>query len=127
MAGRRPRHGAIAALAFKTLRRTTVGRVIDADHRGILCADGKIVGLKNLTVLWCTGFRPDYKFIRVHHPESAFDKNGPIHKRGVCIPGLFFVGLKFQHTVGSHLLRGVGRDAEYIAQKIAERNSSNIS
>ena len=104
-----------------------VGRVIDADHRGIVCANGKIISLKDLTVLWCTGFRPDYAFIRVHHPESAFDKNGPIHTRGVCIPGLFFVGLKFQHTVGSHLLRGVGRDAEYIAQKIAERNRRNAS
>ena len=66
---------------------------------------------------------PYYKFIRVRHPESAFDENGPIHQRGISVPGLFFVGLKFQHTVGSHLLRGVGRDAEYIARKIAERKT----
>ena len=100
-----------------------VGRAIGVDERGIVCADGEIVRLKDRTVLWCTGFRPDYKFIRVRHPESAFDENGPIHQRGISVPGLFFVGLKFQHTVGSHLLRGVGRDAEYIARKIAERKT----
>lgn len=37
-----------------------------------------------------------------------------------AVSGLFFVGLKFQHTVGSHLLRCVGRDAEYVAQQIAD-------
>ena len=101
-----------------------VGRVTAVAERGIACADGEIVSLEDRTVLWCTGFRSDYKFIRPRHPKSAFDENGPIHNRGVGVPGLFFVGLKFQHRVGSHLLRGVGRDAEYVACKIAERKTA---
>ncbi len=96
-------------------------------HRCRRRASGHYVDLEDRTVLWCTGFSPDYKFIRVHHPESAFDENGPIHRRGLCLPGLFFLGLKFQHTVGSHLLRGVGRDAEYVARKIADRTSRTVS
>ena len=101
-----------------------VGRVTAVDERGIVCADGTVIGTADRTVLWCTGFRSDYKFIRTHHPESAFDENGPIHNRGVGVRGLFFVGLKFQHTVASHLLHGVGRDAEYVARKIAERKTA---
>ena len=108
MAGRRPRHGAIAALAIKTPRRTT-GRSRNRcrPSRNRLCRRQNCQ-LRKPDRLMVYRFRSDHKFIRVHHPESAFDKNGPIHRRGVCIPGLFFVGLKFQHTVGSHLLRGVG-------------------
>lgn len=101
-----------------------VGRVMGVDERGIVCADGAVIGLADRTVLWCTGFRSDYKFIQPRHPNSAFDETGPIHNRGVGVPGLFFVGLKFQHAVGSHLLHGVGRDAEYVARKIAERKTA---
>ena len=99
-----------------------VGRVTDLGDGGIVCADGKIVPVNELTVIWCTGFRPDYGFVQAKHPAVVFDEMGPIHERGVStgVSGLFFVGLKLQHTVGSHLLRGVGRDAEYVARKILE-------
>ena len=106
---------------------TLVGRVSDCGEEGIVCADEQVVSVDNLSVIWCTGFRHDYGFIQAKSPEKVFDETGPIHERGVstAVPGLFFVGLKLQHTVGSHLLRGVGRDAQYIAQKISERNVDN--
>ena len=34
------------------------------------------------------------------------------------IPGLYFLGLSWQHTRGSALLGWVGDDAEFIARKI---------
>ena len=39
-----------------------------------------------------------------------------IHRRGVTeIPGLYFLGLSWQHTRGSALLGFVGDDAAYLA------------
>ena len=52
-----------------------------------------------------------------------------MHRRGVTdSPGLYFLGLTWQHTRGSALLGWVKDDAEYIAQQIsafsAERRPS---
>ena len=46
-----------------------------------------------------------------------------MHERGVvaALPGLYFVGLRFQHTPVSHLLYGAGDDARYVAEHIASR------
>ena len=64
-------------------------------------------------------------------PGSSFDhswielavknENGSIqHRRGVtAVPGLYFLGLPWQHTRGSALLGWVKDDAEYIAEQIA--------
>jgi len=53
----------------------------------------------------------------------TFDEDGyPIQQRGVTrYPGLYFVGLPWLRTRKSGLLLGVGEDAEYIAQHIAQR------
>jgi putative flavoprotein involved in K+ transport len=44
-----------------------------------------------------------------------------LHKRGVVASelGLYFIGLKFLYAVSSEQIQGVGRDADYIAKKIA--------
>ena len=43
-------------------------------------------------------------------------------QRGVVasMPGLYFVGMPFQFGLTSQLLGGVGRDAGYVAERIAE-------
>jgi putative flavoprotein involved in K+ transport len=42
-----------------------------------------------------------------------------VHRRGVTeSPGLYFLGLSWQHTRGSALIGWVGDDAEHIAQHI---------
>jgi putative flavoprotein involved in K+ transport len=50
----------------------------------------------------------------------VFDEGGRVvHERGVTAsPGLYFLGLLWQHTRGSALLGWVKDDAEYLAQKI---------
>lgn len=71
-------------------------------------------------VIWATGFRPDYGWLKL----PIFDKQGyPNHERGVVedAPGLFFIGLFFQTALNSSLLGGVGTDAAYIADKVLQR------
>jgi putative flavoprotein involved in K+ transport len=68
-------------------------------------------------VIWATGFRVDHSWIDV----PVFDADGRlVHRRGVTdSPGLYFLGLSWQHTRGSALLGWVKDDAEYIAQQIS--------
>jgi putative flavoprotein involved in K+ transport len=85
-----------------------------------LLEDGRILDVTN--VIWCAGFRPDYGWIVL----PIFEGDGePIHERGVVVtePGLYFVGLFFQSAATSSLVGGVGRDAAYIAGKIAARSA----
>ena len=73
----------------------------------------------NITsVVWCVGFASDFAWVEA----PVLDPRGfPIHERGVTlIPGLFFIGLPWLHTWGSGRFSGVGRDAGFIVQQIAE-------
>lgn len=76
--------------------------------------DGRTLEVR--TVIWATGYRPDYGWIDV----PVFDERGePLHRRGVtAIPGLHFLGLRWQHTTGSALLGWVRRDAAFLAEQI---------
>ena len=89
-------------------------RVVDADSRSVRFADGS--GLEVDAVIWATGYRPDYSWLDV----PVFDDEGRLrHRRGVTdVPGLFFLGLTWQHTRGSALLGWVKDDAEFIADRI---------
>jgi putative flavoprotein involved in K+ transport len=93
-------------------------RVIDADGRTVRLADGSKLAVD--AVLWATGYRSDYSWI--HLP--VFDERSRVrHRRGVTdVPGLYFLGLSWQHTRGSALIGWVEADAEFIAQEIAARD-----
>jgi putative flavoprotein involved in K+ transport len=67
-------------------------------------------------VVWATGFGADYRWIEV----PVFDGRGyPTHRRGVTsCPGLYFLGLPWQHTWGSGRFVGVGADAEHLLRRI---------
>ncbi len=68
-------------------------------------------------VIWATGYRPDYSWIDL----PIFDPDGRLrHRRGVTdVPGLYFLGLTWQHTRGSALIGWVKDDAQFIAERIA--------
>jgi putative flavoprotein involved in K+ transport len=94
-----------------------VGRVTEA-RGGLPVCDG--VALQPRVVVWCTGFAPDHAWL----PPSALDADGhPRHRRGVAtdLPGLHFVGLRFQHRMTSSLVGGVGDDAAYVAERVVRR------
>jgi putative flavoprotein involved in K+ transport len=97
-----------------------VPRIVGAKDGKPLAADGQILDVAN--VIWATGFRPNYGWLSL----PVFSKAGyPLHKRGVVEgePGLYFVGLRFQHRPTSHLVGGVSADARYIVQYIGEQQS----
>ena len=77
-------------------------------------ADGSSLDLG--IVVWATGYRCDYSWIDI--PGVTHDGQ-VIHRRGVTeIPGLYFLGLSWQHTRGSALLGFVHDDAAYLASRI---------
>ncbi|MGZ8597438.1 MAG: flavin-containing monooxygenase [Actinomycetota bacterium] len=68
-------------------------------------------------IVWATGYRSDFAWIDI---PGVKDVDGRIvHRRGVTDdPGLFFVGLTWQHTRGSALIGFVNDDAHFIADRI---------
>jgi putative flavoprotein involved in K+ transport len=91
-------------------------RVVDADGRTVRFQDGSELEVD--AVIWATGYRPDYSWIKL----QVYDADGRLrHRRGVTgVPGLYFLGLTWQHTRGSALIGWVKDDAEFIAEQIAE-------
>ncbi len=103
------------------------GKFTGAEGSVLHFSDGKTLDTEDLTIIWCTGFRGDYSFIQTQNREATFDASGyPKHDRGVidAAPGLYFVGLRYQHTVASHDLYGVGKDAKYVAEHIYRSRSA---
>ena len=81
-------------------------------------ADGRVLEVES--VVWATGFKPDFGWIEL----PIFDEDGyPIHHRGAAkgVPGLYFVGLPFQHTFASAVVGGVGKDARYVVDHLASQ------
>jgi putative flavoprotein involved in K+ transport len=85
-------------------------------ERGGLPVCGDTV-LEPRVVVWCTGFGPDYSWLNL---PVLDDEGYPRHRRGVSTdaPGLYFVGLRFQHRLSSSLIGGVGDDAAFVAGQI---------
>jgi putative flavoprotein involved in K+ transport len=93
------------------------GRAVEARGREVRFADGS--ALSPSSVIWATGFALDHGFVQA----PVFDLDGRVeHRRGVtAVPGLYFLGLPWQHTRGSALLGWVKEDAEYLVGQIAQR------
>jgi putative flavoprotein involved in K+ transport len=91
-------------------------RLVGADGRRVTFADG--TGADVTTVVWATGFRPDYGWLDI---PGVLDDTGAVrHTRGLTAqPGLAFIGLPWQHTRGSALLGFVQHDAEWLADQLA--------
>ena len=83
--------------------------------------DGTVLDVAN--VLWCTGYRQDFSFIR---PSVTGPDGWPTDKGGIMpsVPGLYFMGLLFQRGFYSMLIGGTGRDAERIAKHLAGYRAS---
>ncbi|HYX10921.1 MAG TPA: NAD(P)-binding domain-containing protein [Candidatus Acidoferrum sp.] len=65
------------------------------------------------TVLWTTGYERDYSWIE---PSTVDDMGFPRQTRGVSeLPGLYFLGALWQHTMVSATLGGPGIDGRDVA------------
>ncbi len=142
-------------------RRTLLGRKIARDFTSqggplisVSLADAERAGVKHLprleafddggrpifadgppldvsTVIWATGYRPDYGWMAgLPGGGLPLDSRGwPVTQRGEVpeVPGLFFVGLPFQYGLTSTLLGGVGRDGAHVAGRIERRENQRLA
>jgi putative flavoprotein involved in K+ transport len=116
------RHGGAPLLRYrrKELRAAGVERVLErtvgAKNGRPVLESGRVLDVRN--IIWCTGFQPDYSWIRF--PFEIGDDGFPVQYRGVVSssPGLYVVGLPFLHSFASMLIGGAGRDAERLVRQL---------
>jgi putative flavoprotein involved in K+ transport len=70
------------------------------------------------TVIWATGFRPDYSWLKV----PVLDRKGFIrHEGGVAdTPGLYVMGLPFMRRRKSSFLFGTEDDARVVSEHLTD-------
>jgi putative flavoprotein involved in K+ transport len=116
---------ALIGIPERTLREGGVTRVgkVNEERCGFPVCDG--TALHPRVVVWCTGFASDYRWIDL---RVFGDDRYPRHHRGVAsdVAGLYFVGLRFQHRMASSLIGGVGADAAFIAEQVAQRSLAAV-
>jgi putative flavoprotein involved in K+ transport len=107
----------------KELERAGVRRVsrIEGVQDGKpVTADGEVLDVAN--VIWCTGYRNGFDWIEL----PVFDDGGaPRHVHGVVeeVPGLYFVGLFFLHSMWSETITGVQPDVAYIVRHLMKHRA----
>jgi putative flavoprotein involved in K+ transport len=124
------RHGGAPLLRYRRndLRRVGVERVlartVGAQSGLPVLDDGRVVEVRN--VVWCTGFRPDYSWIRF--PFELGEDGFPVQYRGVIAssPGLYVTGIPFLHSFASMLVGGAGRDGERVARHIVSERAREL-
>lgn len=92
-----------------------VPRVVGARDGLPELADGRTLEVDN--VVWCTGFRPGFDWIDL----PVLDEDGmPRQHRGIVeeMPGLYFCGLFFQHSLWSETLPGMPADVRYVVDHL---------
>jgi putative flavoprotein involved in K+ transport len=99
-------------------------RLVDAEGRTVRFADHRLLEDVGV-VVWATGYRSDYAWI---HIPGVVREGHVVHRRGVSeVPGLYFLGLSWQHTRGSALLGFVNDDATYLADQVQAHRRAAVS
>ena len=99
-------------------------RLVDAEERTVRFADHSLLEDVGV-VVWATGYRSDYAWI---HIPGMVREGHVVHRRGVTeVPGLYFLGLSWQHTRGSALLGFVNDDAAFLADRIVTQHRAAAS
>ncbi|MFG1697151.1 flavin-containing monooxygenase [Nonomuraea sp. NPDC049309] len=111
--GAGPRH-------LRRLGVSIIDRIVSADGPALRTANGHTA--KPSAVIWATGYRPDYSWIRV---PGALADGLPRHTGGLSpVPRLAYLGLPYQRSRGSALLGWVGEDAALIARTFTTQSSA---
>ncbi|MCX0275083.1 NAD(P)/FAD-dependent oxidoreductase [Nocardia zapadnayensis] len=86
------------------------------DAEGVVWPDGSRTSVD--VVVFATGYRPHLRYLA--GTGALTDTGAPRHRRGISSthPGLGYLGLEWQRTPSSASLRGVGRDAAWLAQRL---------
>ena len=69
------------------------------------------------TVVWATGFRPDYSWLDV----PVLDRKGKVKHDGGVVdsPGMYLIGTTFLRRRSSSFIHGAGRDADELSEHLA--------
>jgi putative flavoprotein involved in K+ transport len=96
-----------------------VGRVVGVERGKPVTADGQRLDVSS--VVWATGLRPGLPPVE----PSILDSDGrPAQVQGeTTVPGVYVLGLRWMHRLGSGLFYGVAEDAEHVAALIERRLS----
>lgn len=123
--GRRMRgrmHGGdpLVGISRQTVQRAGVrraGRVVDVLDGRPLLENGETIAARS--IIWCTGYRQELPWLEL----PVLDEQGqPRHHGGVTsVPGLYFLGLRFQTRLSSSPIGGVGDDAREIVGHLVRR------
>ncbi|MGH3726084.1 MAG: flavin-containing monooxygenase [Mycobacterium sp.] len=95
------------------------------DGNAVVWADGSIEPVD--AVVWATGYRPNVDYLA---GLGALNASGvPRHRSGVSTThqGLGYVGLEWQRSLSSATLRGVGRDAAFVVDRLLRQQVSALS
>lgn len=97
-----------------------IGKGVDHLRRKGIRVVGRLTephAIAPTAVVWATGYTQDYTWLDI---PGALDAGGrPRQSFGVsAVPGLFHIGLSFQHSRGSALLGWVGEDAAMVADRL---------
>lgn len=94
-----------------------VGKAVTCFGNKMMFEDGTEAVINN--VVWATGYKPDFSILKF---DNLLGENGyPKQERGVTeVEGLFFIGLPWMYTRGSATLGGVGKDAQYLKNKLSK-------
>ena len=99
-------------------------RLVDGEGRTVRFADHSLLEEVGV-VVWATGYRPNYAWIDI---PGVVREGQVVHRRGVTeVPGLYFLGLSWQHTRGSALLGFVNDDAAFLADQIQTHHQAAVS
>ncbi len=84
-----------------------------------------LAGEKIGTVIWATGFRPDYRWLHV----PALDRKGLLRHDGgiVAVPGLYVLGLNFMRRRKSSFIHGVEDDVRDLGAHLAAYLRDGVS
>ncbi len=90
-------------------------RTVGSTDRKPRLDDGTVLDVAS--VIWCTGYRPDYSWIDLPVLDDA---GWPKQERGVVrsAPGLYMLGMPFLNGFASMLVLGAGADAGYVVDHL---------
>lgn len=72
------------------------------------------------TVIWCTGFKGDFGWVRV--PDVLDAQGRPLHENGFAsVPGVYFVGLPFAISRRSGTILAIAAEAAQVVENIQRR------
>lgn len=96
-------------------------RVVGGSRRSITFEGGASADYE--AIVWATGFTVDHSWIEI--PEIKDERGQVFHKRGVTeSPGLYLLGMTWQHTRTSALLGWVGDDAAFLAEQVEAKREA---